>query len=138
MLDSLITSKTRIKILLKFFLNSQNKGYLRNLETEFNESTNSIRLELNKLEKAGFLKSSIVGNKKIFYANTLHPLYDDINSILKKFVGIDRITEQLTNKWSNLKAAYLTGSLAEGKDSNQIELIMVGEKPGSPSHSSTH
>ena len=47
MLETLITSKTRIKLLLKFFLNSKNQSYLRNLESEFGESSNaySIRAE---------------------------------------------------------------------------------------------
>ncbi|MFN5885132.1 MAG: ArsR family transcriptional regulator, partial [Bacteroidota bacterium] len=48
MLDTLITSKTRIKLLLKFFLNGNTSSYLRNLESEFGESSNAIRLELNK------------------------------------------------------------------------------------------
>ena len=127
MIDSLITSKTRIKILLKFFLNSQTTGYLRNLETEFAESTNSIRIELNKLEKAGLLISTNERNRKLFYANTNHPLFSDINSILKKFVGIDQIIEHITSKIGDLKAAYLTGSFAEGKNSNHLDLALVGE-----------
>jgi len=132
MIDSLITSKTRIKILLKFFLNSQTTGYLRNLETEFDESTNSIRLELNKLEKAGLLISTNERNKKLFYANTAHPLYNDINSILKKFIGIDQIVEHITSKVGDLKAAYLIGSFAEGKNSNRIELALIGENLDQP------
>lgn len=40
MLDSLITSKTRLKLLIKFFVSSTNKGYLRGIAEEFNESTN--------------------------------------------------------------------------------------------------
>jgi DNA-binding transcriptional regulator PaaX len=63
MIESLITSKTRIKLLLKFFLNTQTKSYLRGLETEFGESTNSIRVELNRLENAGLLSASTEGNK---------------------------------------------------------------------------
>ena len=74
MLDTLITSKTRIKLLLKFFLNSNASSYLRNLESEFQESTNGIRLELNKFEKAGLLQSHMSGNKKLYQANTGHPL----------------------------------------------------------------
>ena len=50
MLDSLITSKTRIKLLLKFFLNTSTHAYLRGLADEFGESTNALRLELNHLE----------------------------------------------------------------------------------------
>ena len=55
MIETLISSKTRIKLLLKFFLNSNTTAYLRSLESEFGESTNAIRIELNRLEEAGML-----------------------------------------------------------------------------------
>ena len=45
MLNSLITSKTRLRMLIKFFVSAANKGYLNGLASEFNESTNSIRKE---------------------------------------------------------------------------------------------
>ncbi|MEO8759425.1 MAG: ArsR family transcriptional regulator, partial [Bacteroidia bacterium] len=66
MIETLISSKTRMKLLMKFFINSKNTAYLRNLEEEFGESTNAIRLELNKFEKAGFIDSYSEGNKKLF------------------------------------------------------------------------
>ena len=69
MLDTLISSKTRVKLLLKFFLNSNTRSYLRSLETEFGESTNAIRIEINRFEQAGMLSSELVGNKKMFRAN---------------------------------------------------------------------
>ncbi|MEI6823713.1 MAG: ArsR family transcriptional regulator, partial [Bacteroidota bacterium] len=103
MIEALITSKTRIKLLLKFFLNSEKESYLRGLENDFSESTNSIRLELNKFEKAGLLNTSTKGNKKIFKANTQHPLFSDINSILNKYVGIDQIIKRIVNKLGNLE-----------------------------------
>lgn len=127
MIDSLITSKTRIKLLLKFFLNSQTMSYLRSLESEFGESTNSIRVELNRLEHAGLLNSANKGNKKMFFANTKHPLFNDINNILKKFIGIDQIIEQVTTQIGDLQAAYLTGDFAKGKDSKVIDLALVGD-----------
>ena len=128
MIDSLITSKTRIKLLLKFFLNSQTMSYLRSLESEFGESTNSIRVELNRLEQAGLLNSANKGNKKMFFANISHPLFNDINSILKKFIGIDQIIEQVTSQLGDLQSAYLTGDLAVGRDSKIIDLALVGDK----------
>lgn len=127
MIESLITSKTRIKLLLKFFLNSQTKSYLRSLESEFNESTNSIRVELNRFESAGLLSTSVEGNKKMFFANTGHPLFQDINSILRKFVGIDQIIEQVISQIGDLQAAYLTGDFALGKDSRIIDLALIGD-----------
>lgn len=127
MLDTLITSKTRIKLLLKFFLNSKTSSYLRNLEQEFGESTNSIRLELNKFEEAGLLKTSTSGNKKVFKANTKHPMFKDIQSILMKYTGIDKIMEQVVQRLGNLDEVFLVGDLAKGKDSPIIDLIFVGE-----------
>lgn len=73
MLDTLITSKTRVKLLLKFFINTANRAYLRNLASEFGESSNAIRVELNRLEEAGLLESSLAGNRKYYQANTKHP-----------------------------------------------------------------
>ena len=55
MLNSLITSKTRLRLLIKFFINVANTGYLRGLATEMDENTNSIRKELNNLSEAGFI-----------------------------------------------------------------------------------
>ena len=126
MLDALITSKTRIKILLKFFLNKDNKSYLRSLEQEFDESSNAIRIELNRFEEAGLLKSYFNGNKKYFQANTDHPLFKDINSILIKMIGIDTIIENIASKLKNVDAAYLTGHFAQGIDSKIIDLVLVG------------
>jgi hypothetical protein len=114
---------------LKFFLNSKNKGYLRGLEKDFGESTNAIRIELNRFIKAGLLKSQLVGNKRIYQANTNHPLYSDINSIVRKTVGIDKIIDRVTSQIGDLEKAYLTGKFASGIDSDTVELILVGKNP---------
>ena len=127
MIESLITSKTRINLLLKFFLNPETKGYLRNLETEFGESTNAIRIELNRFEKAGLLNSEKIKNKKYFSANTSHPLYNDINSILLKYTGLDNIILKITNKIGNLEKVYISGDIALGRDSKIIELIIIAK-----------
>jgi len=128
MLQTIITSKTRIKLLLKFFLNKNTKSYLRNLESEFGESTNAIRIELNRLESAGLLTSEQSGNKKLFQANTLHPLFSDIHNILMKTIGIDQIIEHVTSQIGDLKETYLLGDLAEGKDSGVIDLLLIGKE----------
>jgi DNA-binding transcriptional ArsR family regulator len=126
-LETLISSKTRVKLLLKFFLNSNNSSYLRGLESEFSESSNAIRLELNKLEEAGLLSSNLQGNKKYFKANTKHPLYDDINSILLKFTGLDKIVANVIGKLGALDHVFVVGNLARGLSSEVIDLVFVGD-----------
>ena len=127
MLESLITSKTRIKLLLKFFLNINNQGYLRSLETEFNESTNGIRQELNRFEQAGLLLTESDGNKKLYRANTLHPLFKDINSIIRKFIGVEEVIEKVIDRLGNVQRVYLEGMIARGLDSDIIDLMIIGD-----------
>jgi hypothetical protein len=126
MIDALISSKTRIKLLLKFFLNSRNTAYLRNLEEEFGESTNGIRVELNRFEKAGFLESSTEGNKKVFTVNTKHPLFPDINSIIMKMTGLEYVVDYVLQRLGDLDKVFLVGNLSKGKDTQIIDLVLVG------------
>jgi predicted nucleotidyltransferase len=127
MINALITSETRIKLLRKFFLNSSTRAHLRGLESEFGESSNAIRLELNRFEEAGLLHSLRDGNKKIYQANRNHPLFGDIHSIIMKEAGIDRVIEKVIHRIGKLICVYLTGDFARGKDSPVIDLILVGE-----------
>jgi hypothetical protein len=127
MIESLITNKTRLKLLFKFFLNEKTTSYLRDLEQEFGESTNAIRIELNRFVEARMLTSAFKGNKKYYKANTSHPLYRDINSILQKVVGLDQVIDKVLMRVGGLQKAFLIGDLAQGKESNIIDLLLVGD-----------
>ena len=126
MLDTLITNKTRLKLLLRFFLNPEAISYLRGLEEEFGESTNAIRVELNRFETAGLLISWDEKNKKLFRANQKHPLFSDIQSILRKHIGIDMLISKVINSVGDIESAYLNGLLAMGIDHPSIELVIIG------------
>jgi hypothetical protein len=126
MLEAIITSKTRIKLLLKFFLNPSTSAHLRGLATEFNESSNAIRLELNRLEEAGMLTTVSEGNKKLFQVNKKHALFNSLQQIVRKYAGIDEIIDNILKGLGNLEKAYLTGDMAKGKSSNEVDLILIG------------
>ncbi len=126
MLDALISSKTRIKLLLKFFLNSQTTAYLRSLESEFGDSSNAIRVELNRMEEAGLLTTAAEGNKKVYRANTAHPLFAEIHAILLKNFGLDRILETVIGRLGEVRQVWLAGEFARGLDGHIIDLIFVG------------
>ena len=128
MIEALITSKTRIKLMLKFFLNSTSTGYLRGLASEFGESTNSVRPELNRFEEAGLLTSTTEGIKKVFQANPKHPLFGDIHSLMRKYVGMDEIIDNVITQLGEPQEVYLIGDLAQGIDSPDLNMIIVGEK----------
>lgn len=126
MLESLITSKTRIKLMIKFFINSDTTAYLRNLATEFGESTNSIRQELNRFEDANLLESKTAQNKKIYKANTKHPYFNDIHRLLLKYVGIEEIIDNVVTHIGELEKGYIINDFAQGNPGNVIDLLLVG------------
>ncbi len=126
MLDSLITSKMRIKLLLKFFINSDTRAYLRGLAEEFGESTNSVRIELNRLTKAGILEMSQSGRTKLYGANKKNPLYQDLKSLVMKYTGIDQLIDSILAKLGNVELAFITGDYARGIDSGIIDVVIVG------------
>ena len=128
MIKSIITSDTRIKLLMKFFINPHTQSYLRQLASEFGESTNGIRLELNKLAEAKILNYSMDGRNKIFQANTDHPLFKDIQNIILKSIGIDKVITDIINKIGELEIALIRGDYAKGIDSGLIELVIVGSQ----------
>ena len=127
MLESLVTSKTRIKLLLKFFINPSSRAYLRGLAKEFNESTNSIRVELNRLTKSDLLVSNNKGRTVLYKANTKHTFFKDIQNVVLKYVGIDDLVENMVSKLGDVKSAYIIGDYAKGIDSGIIDLVLIGE-----------
>ena len=126
MLESLITSKTRLRLLIKFFLNIANKGYLNSLANEFGESTNSVRKELNNLSSAGYLQKHNENNKVIYKANAAHPLFLTIQKIVHKHLGIEEILETIYNRIGDVKKIMILGDYASGIDSGLIEILIVG------------
>lgn len=125
-LSSLITSKTRLKLLIKFFSHPDARGYLRGLAEEFGDSTNAVRLELIKLEEAGLLKSSTQGKRVVYEVNTSNPFYLELASMVSRFLGFDDLVEMVLNKIGYLDAAYVVGDYARGVDSGTINLVLVG------------
>lgn len=126
MLNSLVTSKTRIKLLLKFFAHA-NSGYLRSLAKEFDESTNSVRVELNRLTEAGLLISEEEGKTKLYKANAQHPFYTEIKNMVAKFLGLDDLMERVVNRMGQVEKAYIVGDYAKGVDSGTIQMVLIGK-----------
>ena len=126
LLGPLITSKTRLKLLLRFFLNQNLSGYLQGLSKELDENTNSVRVELNRLEAAGLLSSELQGRRKLYHVNTAHPLTSDITSIVRKVSGIDALVERVVENLPGLKQVWVCGDLALGIQSERIEAVLIG------------
>lgn len=82
MLDTLFTNQNIERILLFLFVNQ--KGYGSQIGSLLNAPLTPLQAALNKLERGGYIRSFKDKNKRMFELNINHPLYDEIESLLKK------------------------------------------------------
>jgi len=122
----LISSKTRIKLLVRFFFNPAIRSYLRELSKEFNLSTNAVREELTQLTKTNLLKSEKNGRSVYYTANPDHPLFPELKSMVSKVMGLDQVIDGIVSRLGDLERAYLIGDYAEGKDTGIVDLLLIG------------
>tara|TARA_Y100001934_G_scaffold283143_1_gene400763 strand:+ start:1095 stop:1595 length:501 start_codon:yes stop_codon:yes gene_type:complete len=112
---------------MKFFLNPGTQAYLRELASEFNESTNSVRVELKRLSEAKIISHENAGRIVNYHANEEHPLFNELQALVRKYAGVDKLVETLILKLGDVKTAYLVGDYARGIDSGLIDIILIGK-----------
>ena len=124
--SGLITSKMRIRILMRLFLNPDRNAFLRELTDEFEASPSHIKDELDQMLKVGLLTSKKNGRQVLFSANQRHPVFGELHSMVKKALGMDKILESIISRLGNLEKAMLIDDYAEGKDTGIIDLVLIG------------
>jgi hypothetical protein len=99
------------------------------LERDLGVSSNTVRLELNKLQEMHIIEAQDNSDNtkvKNYVVNQGHPMFKTLRGIIMQFVGLDQILDQIIKKLGNLDQVYLTGDLAEGKNSPFVDLVIVG------------
>lgn len=64
---------------------------------------------------------------KKYRANSQHPLFENLRSIILKYVGVDQLLEEVFYKLGQVEKVYFTGEIAEGKNTPFIDLVVVGD-----------
>jgi DNA-binding MarR family transcriptional regulator len=129
LIDQLFSGKIRLKLLARLLLNPSSQVYLRQLERDLNVSSNTVRLELNKLSEMKLINVVESEESKIkkYIGNTAHPLYSNLRSIILKYVGVDQLVEEIFYKLGEIDEVFLTGEFANGIETPFIDLVLVGD-----------
>lgn len=124
--DGLITSKMRIRVLMRLFLNPEQRTYIRELADEMNVSPSQVSEELKNLSATGLLHVEKNGRLIHYGANQAHPLYPELHSMVRKALGMDKILESILERLGELEMAILLDDYAQGKDTGIIDLALIG------------
>jgi hypothetical protein len=140
MLSSLFGSNARVKILKQFLFNPEERFYIRQLARDLSLQVNSVRRELENLEKFGLLKTEAssakqegesaavnIGQEKKYYrVNKGFPLFEDIKALVAKsqILYKDELVRNI-EKLGSIKLLILTGVFVN-RFNSPIDILIVG------------
>lgn len=127
MLEALIASRTRVKLLTLFLLNPGSEFYIREIVRTTSENINAVRRELANLEAFGLVTGQKKGNQQYFAVNTGHFLYHELQAIVLKTEGIAS-TLRAALAGEEISCMFIYGSFAKGTagQKSDIDLFIVG------------
>ncbi len=129
-LAEILSSKIRAGIFrILFGVDPDTELHMREIERRTGFAIGTVQKELQKLQRLEIITRIKDGNRVYYRANTVHPLYPDIRSIVLKTSGLaDVIMNALANE-KGIKVAFIFGSLArqEDKATSDVDLMVIGD-----------
>jgi Nucleotidyltransferase domain. len=129
MLETLLGSKLRAKVLGWLFAHPDERYFVRQLTTLVKEDSTNVSRELARLEQTGILVSTTEGKQKYYQANRQSPIFNELHGLILKTVGVaDIIKKALEPRIADIKLAFIFGSVAKRTENrfSDIDLLVVG------------
>lgn len=125
MLENIIPSKTRRKILNLFFQNLDSAFHLRRVAREIDEEINAVKRELDILEKEGMLKKEKRVNKTIYFLNNKYLYYEEFLRIFaKQGTLVQKILKNLS-KLGKIKYLALSYKFVKKQEISETEIYLL-------------
>jgi predicted nucleotidyltransferase len=104
--------------------------HLRELARMIGAAPGTLKKEVDALCDVGLLHSQRVGNQTQFSANTAHPVFPELQALIKKTVGLaDALRVSLLPLADKISAAFVFGSMASSSENanSDIDVMIIGE-----------
>ena len=127
-LDELLTSSTRARLLSILLTHPSQEYYLRELHRRSGQSLRAVQHELARLERLGLVLTQRRGREKFYHANEKHPLFPDLKRIIYKTTGLGAVLQSVLQGAKGIEAAFVYGSVAKGgeRTTSDVDLMVVG------------
>ncbi len=129
MLETILGSKLRVKVLGWLFTHPDERYFVRQLTSLLREDSTNVSRELIRLEKTGVLVLTKEGKQKYYQANRKSPIYDELHGLIVKTTGVvDVLRSALAPSAGRIKVAFVFGSIASGNEdkTSDIDVMVVG------------
>ena len=128
--DLLFPNQYRRRVLGLLLMRPEQQIHLRELARAIGAAPGTLKKELDALCEAGLLRAERVGNQVRFCANTAHPVFPELQALIRKTIGLaDALRLSLAPLAGRIDAAFVFGSMASGTESagSDIDLMVVGD-----------
>lgn len=132
MLETLLGSKLRAKVLGWLFSHPDERYFVRQITSFLQEDSTNVSRELARLEKTGILVSTTEGKQKYYQVNRESPLFNDLHGLILKTVGVaDVLRSALMPAKNQIKVAFIFGSIASGNERKRsdVDVMVIGKVP---------
>ncbi len=126
MLKKIFGSGARVKLFRQFLTHPEEEFFIRQLTRILDEQINSLRRELENLEKIGMLKSKEKNRKKYYRVNPHFPLLSELSSIVRKTNEENEALLKQLNKVGDVSIAILGGHFV-GDAQADVDIFLVGD-----------
>lgn len=129
MLEELMGSRARVRILKTFLLNLERDFYQREIAAITNLPIRAVQREMERLVKIGLVEKQIRGNRKYYRCKSDFPIFEELKSIILKTVALGNVLKDyLQKKKEKIELAFIYGSFAKGEEniSSDLDLLIVG------------
>jgi len=129
MLNNLLTSEVRLNILKLLLLNSQRGYHVRGIVRAVKAEINAVRRELDNLFEIGLVKKRQSSNRIYYRADTDHPFFNDLLSLVSKEEGIGKKIIENEDQLGRISYAMLSLAFLRGRKSTalDVDLFIVGQ-----------
>lgn len=132
-ISNALFSKVQQRVLALIFGHPERSFYTSEIVRRVHSGTGAVERELSRLQRSGLVAVERIGNQKHFRANRESPVFDELQSLVVKTVGLTEPLRKALEPYSKrIRAAFVYGSVAKGSDTAQsdIDLMVIGDELG--------
>lgn len=128
--DLLFPNQYRRKVLGLLIMKPGQWIHLRELARMTGAVPGTLKKEVDALCDVGLLQSQRIGNQTQFSANTAHPVFPELQALIKKTIGLaDALKASLLPLADKISAAFVFGSMAGSNENanSDIDVMIIGD-----------
>lgn len=136
LLEAIFASRTRARLIAAFALRPGERLYLREAARLIKADVRATKVELDRLERLGFITSEASGNRRYMTVNQAFPLYPELKAMALKTLGLGESLRAALARLPGIRFAFVYGSVAKGEETkgSDLDLFIVGQVSGTSLH----